>query len=62
MKRQKNKPSFESFLHNVYSMSFSDYSSLPDLAQKAIEIDYINRYGTPTKWFDVVYEECDIDG
>ena len=45
------KRTFEEFLKIVYNMTFSDYEELNNHQKKAAEIDYINRYGAPIKWF-----------
>lgn len=45
------KPTFEEFLHNIYSMSLFDYQNLSKEQAKAVEIDYKDRYGAPIKWF-----------
>lgn len=48
---KKNKRSFEEFLQIVYSMTMVEYEALSEQQKKAVEIDYIDRYGTPIKWF-----------
>jgi hypothetical protein len=48
---KKNKRTFEDFLKIIYGMSMVDYDRLPRLTQKAIEVDYIDRYGKPIVWW-----------
>lgn len=45
------KRTFKEFLKIIYAMSYSDYEQLNELQKKAVEVDYINRYGSPIKWF-----------
>lgn len=47
----KNKPTFETFLKNIYGMSMVYYDRMPMPMQKAVEIDYTNRYGKPIVWW-----------
>lgn len=48
----KNKPSFEKFLKDIYGMTIFEYQNkLSAAQQKAVEIDYKDRYGS-IKWFD----------
>lgn len=47
----KSKTTFNDFLKIVYDMYYWDYEALEDVQKKAVEIDYINRYGSPIKWF-----------
>ena len=48
----KNKPSFEKFLNDIYGMTIFEYQNkLSAAQQKAVEIDYKDRYGS-IKWFD----------
>lgn len=48
---KKNKRTFQEFLKIIHGMTMADYDALNDLQKKALEIDYINRYGTPIKWY-----------
>lgn len=45
------KRTFEEFLNTIYGMTLVDYYLLNDMQKKAAELDYINRYGAPIKWF-----------
>lgn len=50
--KMKNKPSFEKFLKDIYGMTIFEYQNkLSTAQQKAVEIDYKDRYGS-IKWFD----------
>jgi len=42
----KNKPTFYEFIKNIYGLSIYEYEGLKDMQKKAVEIDYINRYGS----------------
>ena len=45
------KRTFEEFLKIVYGLSLAAYNELNAQQKKAVEIDYINRYGAPIKWY-----------
>lgn len=47
----KNKCSFEEFLRSIYELSMLDYLGLSLEEQKAVELDYVVRYGSPIIWF-----------
>ncbi len=44
------KRTFSEFLKIVYGYTMADYEALNEQQKKAVEIDYINRYGTPIKY------------
>lgn len=48
---ENSKRTFEEFLKIIHAMTMADYEALNDYQKKAAEIDYINRYGAPIKWF-----------
>lgn len=48
---KKNKRTFEEFLQIIYAMNFEQFEQLNEKQKKAAEVDYINRYGSPIKWF-----------
>lgn len=48
----KNKRSFQWFLNEIHNMTMWDYHNLDADLQEAIEIEYIDRYGVPIKWYD----------
>lgn len=48
----KNKPTFQRFLKNVHGMLMADYFALDNLTQMSIEVDYKDRYGRITRWFE----------
>lgn len=45
-----SKPSFVDFL-DMLGVSWGEYMAMDDGQKKAAEIDYINRYGAPIKWW-----------
>lgn len=47
----KEKRAFCEFIREVYNIDICSYDELPEMQKKAIEIDYINRYGAPIRWF-----------
>lgn len=47
----KKKRTFEEFLLTIYGISLADYNAMPAAQQKALELDYINRYGSPIVWW-----------
>ena len=48
-KKANTIPIFEEFLKSIYGIGLKEYSSLNVWAQKAVQIDYEERYYTKTK-------------
>jgi hypothetical protein len=41
---------FKDFLKLIYGMDMIDYQNANLFQRKALEVDYIDRYGTPIIW------------
>ena len=48
---KKKKPTFWEFIKNIYGISYIDYRfNLSKDEKRALEIDYLTRYGAPIDW------------